>query len=132
VCSSDLRQVNNGKPMQIVERVRARAARIQNPTIACFGLAYKADIDDLRESPAFEIARALAEARAGLILAVEPNIDCLPESLSELGVRLVGIEQALQEADIVVGLVAHRGFKKIAPKVLREKIVIDTCGIWFV
>lgn len=48
----------------------------------------------------------------------------------EVGVCLCGIESALAEADIVVGLVAHKGFQKISRQVLQEKIVIDTCGLW--
>ena len=124
------RQVNQSKPEYVVARVQARAKRIHEPTIACFGLAYKADIDDLRESPALEITRALAGSRAGRVLAVEPHIETLPRTLSEAGVEHVSTEQALAEADILVGLVAHRTFRKLPPGALQEKIVIDTCGIW--
>ena len=124
------RQVNQSKPEYVVARVQARAKRIHEPTIACFGLAYKADIDDLRESPALEITRALAGSRAGRVLAVEPHIEALPRTLSDAGVEHVSTEQALAEADILVGLVAHRTFRKLPPGALQEKIVIDTCGIW--
>jgi UDP-N-acetyl-D-mannosaminuronic acid dehydrogenase len=124
------RQVNQSKPEYVVARVQARAKRIHEPTIACFGLAYKADIDDLRESPALEITRALAGSRAGRVLAVEPHIESLPKKLLEAGVEHVSTEQALAEADILVGLVAHRAFRKLPPGALQEKIVIDTCGIW--
>ena len=124
------RQVNQSKPEHVVARVQARARRIHEPTIACFGLAYKADIDDLRESPALEITHALASARAGRVLAVEPHIETLPSKLLEAGIEHVTAEQALAEADILVGLVAHRAFRKVSPGVLQERIVIDTCGIW--
>jgi len=124
------REVNTNKPHSVVERVRAKAARINNPTIACFGLAYKPDIDDLRESPAMIITRALAEERLGRILAVEPHVDALPASLAREGVEMVSAEQAMLEADIIVGLVSHRRFRKIAGSLLHEKIIIDTCGIW--
>lgn len=124
------RQVNIDKPMQVIEKVRARAGRIQNPTIACFGLAYKPDIDDLRESPALLITKKLAEEKVGQIIAVEPYIDELPNVLANVGVELYDREKALNEADIILGLVAHGQFKKIAPQVLHEKIVIDSCGVW--
>ena len=124
------RQVNQSKPDYVVARVRARAKRIHEPTIACFGLAYKADIDDLRESPALEITHALAADRTGRVLAVEPHIERLPSPLLEAGVEHVNTEQALAEADILVGLVAHRAFRKLPAGALQEKIVIDTCGIW--
>lgn len=124
------RQVNQSKPEYVVARVQARARRIHEPTIACFGLAYKADIDDLRESPALEITRALAGSRTGRVLAVEPHIETLPRTLLEAGVEHVSTEQALAEADILVGLVAHRAFRKLPLGALQEKIVIDTCGIW--
>lgn len=124
------REVNTGKPDLVVAKTRAKAARIQNPTIACFGLAYKPDIDDLRESPAVEIAQHLAEQRIGRVLAVEPHIDTLPTALAEAGVELRGADEALAEADIVLGLVAHRRFQKLSRQVLQEKIVIDTCGLW--
>ena len=124
------RQVNQSKPEFVIARVQARARRIHEPTIACFGLAYKADIDDLRESPALEITLALAGSCAGRILAVEPHIDALPRTLLEAGVEHASTEQALAEADILVGLVAHRAFRKLPAGALQEKIVIDTCGIW--
>ena len=124
------RQVNQSKPEFVIARVQARARRIHEPTIACFGLAYKADIDDLRESPALEITGALAGSCAGRILAVEPHIDALPRTLLEAGVEHASTEQALAEADILVGLVAHRAFRKLPAGALQEKIVIDTCGIW--
>lgn len=124
------RQVNQAKPEYVVSRVATRAKRIHEPTIACFGLAYKADIDDLRESPALEITQALAESRVGRVLAVEPHIDTLPAALRDAGVEHVGTDQALAHADILVGLVAHRAFRKLPAGLLQEKIVIDTCGIW--
>ena len=124
------RQVNQAKPEYVVARVQARARRIHEPTIACFGLAYKADIDDLRESPALEITQELAICGVGRVLAVEPHIDTLPKALVEAGVEHASTEEAMAEADILVGLVAHRAFRKLSPAALQEKIVIDTCGIW--
>ncbi|EXJ15011.1 UDP-N-acetyl-D-mannosamine dehydrogenase [Imhoffiella purpurea] len=124
------REVNSGKPEQVMAKVRAKAARFQSPTIACLGLAYKPDIDDLRESPALHISERLASEGVGRVLAVEPHIESLPAALKEAGVGLCGLDEALAEADIVLGLVAHRGFRKVSRQLLQEKIVIDTCGIW--
>ncbi|HEY0158850.1 MAG TPA: UDP-N-acetyl-D-mannosamine dehydrogenase [Thermoanaerobaculia bacterium] len=124
------REVNDAKPSYVVQRVRSRARRIKEPVIACFGIAYKADIDDLRESPALEIAASLLEEQVGEVLIVEPYVKELPARLASHGGRLVTQEDALSRADIIVGLVDHRPFKRIDPAELAEKVVIDTKGMW--
>ena len=106
----------------MVERVVQRAKRFKRPTIACLGLAYKADIDDLRESPAVEIVNELIQRNVGKIQVVEPNID------EHKTFELLQLEHVLTTADIIVVLVAHRSFKKIPPHLLAEKTVIDVCG----
>lgn len=116
------REVNNHKPHYIVERVLRLAKRFKNPKIACLGLAYKPDIDDLRESPAVEIVQELMQSGVGEICVVEPNIPSHPDF------AVMPLEAALTDADIVVVLVAHRPFKRIAANLLAEKIIIDTCG----
>ena len=122
------RQVNDSKPPYVVERVRAMTRSCDR--IACLGLAYKADTDDLRESPAVQVATALALDRAGELLVVEPNQTQLPEVLSELGARQVELEQALAEADVLVLLVDHRQFRNLDPAALSGKRVYDARGIW--
>ena len=125
------REVNDGKPRHVVERVLERAGRFKDPCIACFGLAFKADIDDLRESPALGIVEALAASGAGRLLVVEPNVKALPPSLAGEGAAsLVDVRAALAAADIVVGLVDHREFRELPRERLAEKIVIDTRGMW--
>lgn len=124
------REVNVAKPAYVVERVKAKAKRFKEPTIACFGLAYKPDIDDLRESAALRIACQLAIDKVGTILAVEPHVRELPSNLLGVGVELVTIDEALGKADIILGLVGHRQFKKIPRASLRETMAIDLCGIW--
>lgn len=125
------REVNDHKPELVVDKVAAAAARMKNPVIACFGLAYKADIDDLRESPAVEIVQHLAEKKVGKLLVVEPNVRELPKSLAGLpGVSFSDVREAMTEADIVVLLVDHRQFKRIDRDLLKPKIVIDTRGVW--
>ena len=124
------REVNDTKPSYVVERVRQRADRFKNPVVACLGLSYKADIDDLRESPALSITATLADAGIGEILIVEPNITEIPEGLKVNGARLVDLPDALAIADIVVGLVDHREFVRLSYSDLSEKIVIDARGMW--
>ena len=108
------RIVNDGKPYHIVERVREKATRFKDPIIACLGLSFKADIDDLRESPAVDIVEMLAEDKMGRLLIVEPHIKKLPTSLTDRAdVELVELHDALKQADIVVLLVNHRLFKDV-------------------
>ena len=125
------REVNDSKPGHVVSRVKSKSERFKKPKIACFGLAFKANIDDLRESPALSIVIELASTRVGEILVVEPNISCLPDKLDKLDcVRLVSQKEALEEADIVVGLVDHQEFKSVSRESLTEKVIIDTRGMW--
>ena len=101
----------------------AKAEKFKNPIIACLGLAYKPDIDDLRESPAVEIVQELQKRNVGELKIVEPNLE------SHDLFDLVSLNSALEEADIVLILVGHQPFLSIAGAKLAEKIIIDTCGI---
>jgi UDP-N-acetyl-D-mannosaminuronic acid dehydrogenase len=122
------REVNDGKPGFVVNKVKDGARGKTNPVIACLGLAFKANIDDLRESPSVEITRRLAEDKVGRIIAVEPHVDQLPEEL-HTGVELLELDNALQQADIIVLLVDHEPFKRINWTSLKAKTIIDTRGI---
>lgn len=124
------RGVNDSKPDYVVGKVLEHAERLKQPKIACLGLAFKADVDDLRESPAVNIVSQLARCRVGNIIAVEPHLRELPADLDDAGVRMLALSEALAEADIVLGLVDHASFKEIDPLLLKEKIVIDTRGMW--
>jgi len=125
------RGVNDGKPELIFAKVKAAAERLRSPVIACLGLSYKADIDDLRESPALHIVERLAQEHVGELLIVEPNVRKLPASLSQASnIKLVELREALAAADIVLLLVDHRQFKRIDRDLLKPKITIDTRGIW--
>ncbi len=117
------REVNDNKPDWVVSRVTAAAARFKKPVIACLGLAFKADVDDFRMSPALEITRRLRDAGIADLLVCEPNIRRHPEF------DLVSLEEATERADIVVVLVDHRPFRKLRSMDLKEKIVIDTRGM---
>jgi len=122
------REVNDRKPHRVLEKVKNAAARFKQPKIACFGLAFKANIDDLRESPALEITHSLIDAGVGEICVVEPNIRTMPAALE--GAILCDAERALKWADIVVLLVDHKEFANIQIERLQSHVVIDTRGIW--
>lgn len=128
------REVNDAKPEYVISRVKEHADRFKAPRIAVLGLAFKPDIDDLRESPALAIATRLAtEVGDAVILAVEPHIDELPRVLAgRENVELRDLAGAVADADIVLVLVDHTDFKHAdrKPLRLREKIVIDTKGVW--
>ena len=119
------RHVNDGKSRWVIEQVQARAAALEDKLgrrparIGCFGLAFKPDVDDLRESPALHITTELVAA--GLdVLACEPNLSDHPT------IKLHAIEQVLTEADLLVFLVAHSPFKDLN---LSGRYVFDLCGV---
>jgi UDP-N-acetyl-D-mannosaminuronic acid dehydrogenase len=125
------RLVNDSKPDWVVNKVSEAASQFPIPRIACFGIAFKADIDDLRESPALDIVKTLAKNSNYEILVVEPNIKSLPNVLSTLvNVTYTSMEDALKNADIILGLVDHEPFKGINREKLYTKIMIDTRGMW--
>ena len=97
-------------------------------TIACFGLAFKPDIDDLRESPSLEIAIELARQHPGRVIAVEPNITELPGKMPT-NLKLVTAEEAKGAAHIVVILVAHKEFKEMSSNYWNSVDVINICGL---
>ena len=132
------REVNDSKPEWVIEKVKLAVADflLANPTrgtkdvtLACFGLAFKPDVDDLRESPALEIAEKIADFHSGRTIVVEPNISELPASLIEK-VELKLIEPALAEADVAVLLVDHRDFKEISATDIGDLPCVDTRGVW--
>lgn len=124
------RNINDDKPSKVVSQVTASLSGITHPKVAFFGLAFKADIDDLRESPAVEIVTEVAKVPNIEVFAVEPNIDELPSSLAALGVQLVEVQEAIGIADVCVLLVDHKSFKQIDPQDLEAKQLIDTRGVW--
>jgi len=122
------RNVNDYKPGFVVDKVREKADRFKEPIIACLGLAFKANIDDMRESPAIEIVRHLHRLKIGGLEVVEPHIQRLPSPLEGMDIRLTNAEDAIKRADIVLLLVDHQAFREIDRSMLKEKIVIDTRG----
>jgi UDP-N-acetyl-D-mannosaminuronic acid dehydrogenase len=114
----------------VVGKIVERLADLESPVVACLGLAYKPDVDDLRESPAVEIVEELASRGLADILAVEPFVESLPPSLAGRGVKHVALEQALERANLVVLLVDHAPFRAVDRKLIEGKAVIDTRGVW--
>ena len=132
------RKINDYKPHWVIKKVKLAVAEflsknkyktIKDVTVSCFGLAFKPNIDDLRESPALNITNELATLNFGKLLAVEPNISSLPQSLSEK-IDLVSVSSALNKSDICVLLVDHAEFKSVSKSDLKNITVIDTKGIW--
>ncbi len=128
------RKVNDEKPEWVINKVKIAIADFlqENPdktakdvTIACYGLAFKPDIDDLRESPALRITEKIAEFHSGKILGVEPNILKLPESLAII--EFSTFKNAIKQADIHLMLVDHKEFKGFE---FSNDFTIDTKGIW--
>lgn len=117
------REVNDAKPLFVLEKARLALKRTPNAKAACLGLAFKADVDDFRESPSLQIARTLSAEFPGRIVCADPYGDVLSDPT---GLDIVPIHQAL-DAEIVLGLVGHREFRA-APR--PKGVLIDACGVW--
>lgn len=117
------RQVNDSKPEWVIEQVSACADRFKNPIIGCLGLTFKADVDDLRESPAFEIVKKLSNNNIGNLKINEPNLTALEEF------DLCSLSQVITDSDIILILVDHKEYKSLSLNALSNKVVIDTRGI---
>ncbi len=125
------RKVNDAKPGIILSKTRHQIERFRKPVVACLGLAYKPDVDDLRESPALKIVEMLAKDSDADLLVVEPHIASLPDVLAQYErIKKVTLEDALERADIILVLVGHKKFKKIDSRKIYESVVIDTIGLW--
>ncbi|MEH6349786.1 UDP-N-acetyl-D-mannosamine dehydrogenase [Pseudomonas sp. 3JA] len=132
------REVNDSKPEWVLEKTKLAVAEFlqANPhktaldvKIACLGLAFKPDIDDLRESPAVAITQKILAVHPGPVVTVEPNIEALPKLLAGQ-LKLVTIDSAIADADVIVLLVDHKAFKKIPSSILTSHKVVDTRGVW--
>lgn len=122
------REINNYKPLWCAEKIRNTMLRFEldnhrKPCVAMMGLAFKPDIDDLRESPAKSItANVMQQCNDADILVVEPNIS------SNKVFKLTDYKEAYEKADIVAMLVAHKPFKSLPYR--KDKIILDFCGIY--
>ena len=127
-------EVNDGKPHLVVDKVKMAIGGHKGgrPKLALLGLAFKPDVDDLRESPALHIAEMLADLDNATITVSEPHIDELPASLTKYANVTLSRDEigAIAEADIVVMLVNHRQYYNVDRALLADKVVVDTRGIW--
>ena len=120
------REVNNYKSFWCAEKIQSTKLKFQiefgrEPSIALMGLAFKPNIDDLRESPAkYIVQKVLQNANNEAHYIVEPNIE------EHKVFKLTNYKLAVQKADIIIFLVAHKEFKRI--RLSKEKIVLDFCG----
>ncbi|MBK3748447.1 UDP-N-acetyl-D-mannosamine dehydrogenase [Stutzerimonas balearica] len=129
------RMVNDERPLQVVSKVEEVLARWQTKNgdrqakVAFLGLSYKANIDDLRSSPALTIVNAVAAKHPDAVLAVEPHLASAPAELHS-NAQFVDLQEALRKADILVLLVAHKDFQSVKLRNNANQAVLDTCGAW--
>jgi UDP-N-acetyl-D-mannosaminuronic acid dehydrogenase len=124
------REVNDHKTAVITERAIALIEDHPYANVACCGLAFKANVDDLRESPALEIALHLAKIYGVRIKIVEPNIRELPSVFCGSGAELLDVDEAVRSCEIAIILVDHDEFKMVPIAERRHLEIIDTRGIW--
>lgn len=129
------RQVNNSKPEWVLEQVKQAVFRLQQQgrrieqiTIACLGITFKPDVNDLRQSAALHIVQSLAHEHAGQVIVVEPNLDGLPLELSRQKIKQKSLNQANDQADILVLLVNHKAFKQVDKHIASGQVFINTCS----
>jgi UDP-N-acetyl-D-mannosaminuronic acid dehydrogenase len=126
------REVNDHKPHHVADQVIAKAQRFRSPLIACLGLTFKANVDDIRESPAIDVVGLIANALPEVeIMVADPYVDELPPKLrSNANLRLVDAGEATDRADIIVLLVEHEAFKTLRHSRHNGKVIYDTRGAW--
>ncbi|MFK8028110.1 MAG: UDP-N-acetyl-D-mannosamine dehydrogenase [Gammaproteobacteria bacterium] len=126
------REVNDAKPLYITEKVFHAYANIDKPKIALFGMTYKPNIDDFRESPSLDIVKAIANKLHNVdIFVVEPYAKDLSIFLDGINnVKLAALDEALEQANILVMLVDHDTFHEVPIERLSGKEIIDSRGCW--
>ena len=124
------RNVNDGKVDHVIKRASAMIEAEPNMIVGCMGLAFKANIDDFRESPAMKVAAELASRFGSRVRIVEPYAAELPNEFAKTGAKLIDIDSALLECGMLITLVDHDAFKAIPLAERANKIVYDVRGIW--
>src|SRR5699024_1853835 len=126
------RNVNDGKPQWVINKVKEAVAETNASKVAVLGLAFKADIDELRESPALNIAVDLAEELENInFLIAEPNVHELPKRLKGFdNAARKNYNDAIEDAEVILLLVDHKEFKALNQLKLEGKKLIDTRGVW--
>jgi UDP-N-acetyl-D-mannosaminuronic acid dehydrogenase len=124
------RGVNDGKIRHVIARACALAEAHPAEKIACLGLAFKANIDDFRESPARLVAATLARKFGERVHVVEPHARELPIEFTDTGAKQLPLDDALVNCGILVVLVDHDAFRRVPLAARAHKLVYDTRGIW--
>jgi UDP-N-acetyl-D-mannosaminuronic acid dehydrogenase len=130
------REVNDHKPKWVLEQIKQKLDEVHTLTplkarseitIACLGVAFKPDIDDLRESPALQITKQVMGLGCQVMI-IEPNIDILPQSLDGENAKLAKVEDAIASADVIAILVNHSAFKEVKTSIKSKLYVVDAVG----
>ena len=124
------RQVNDAKATHVAEHLVSLLEAHPDKRLAILGLTFKPNIDDIRESPALEIAEHVAAKFGHRTLVVEPYLDALPQSLARGEAKLVSLEEAVEKAGLIAVLVDHKPFRDAPRSIGEGKIVYDTRGMW--
>lgn len=124
------REVNDGKTDHVVASAAAMIEANPGVPVACLGLAFKANIDDFRESPALRVATALADRFGSRVRIVEPYASDLPDALAKTGATLIDIDTAIERCPLMIVLVDHDVFRSVPLEERASKQVLDTRGIW--
>ena len=124
------REVNDGKTDYVVAKASDMIDAFPHENVACLGLAFKANIDDFRESPAVKVAARLARRYGRRIKLVEPYAQALPMEFAGTGAELMDLDTALEQCGVFVILVDHDMFKSVPVDERADKAVYDTRGIW--
>ena len=118
------RKVNDSKPEYLVNKIREALRALKNPSVLCLGLSYKPDIDDLRESPAVEVVRLLANDSNYQIFVMEPHVNKLPERLlSYRNITLVNTGSQILY-DYCIKLVEHEAFSGFHTQERKEAVTL--------
>jgi UDP-N-acetyl-D-mannosaminuronic acid dehydrogenase len=128
------RVINDARPDWVVEKVttkiQEKGRNLGDISIACFGLTFKKDVDDLRGSPAKHVVERLSEFGFKEISVVDPHVKSLSDASLAPHVNLLSQDGALAGADMCVLLVDHTEFCSISPEQLENKLIVDTRGVW--